>query len=48
MIRSVVQTNENNLELNLDYMTNAVAVLSLSFQFFNCLMGQLHGEALPF
>jgi len=34
MIRSVVQTNENYLELDLDCMANAVAVPSLSFQFF--------------
>jgi len=28
-------------------MANAVTVSSLSFQFFNCLMGQLHCGALP-
>jgi len=33
VIRTVVQTNENYLELNLDCMANAVAVLSPSFQF---------------
>jgi len=33
VICSVVQTDENHLELNLDCMANAVAVLSPFFQF---------------
>jgi len=34
VIRFVDQTNENYLELNLDCMANAVAVLSPYFQFY--------------